>query len=174
MKQAGVTLVELLTVMAIGVILLGIGMPGYAYLMNQSRLSGLTNELVAALNLARSEAVKRGVRVTVCKSGNAEAESPICDPDADWLHGWLVFVDRGVAGQLDESDQLLRVQQSHPTSQASITPTNFSAYVSYLPSGVSQGPDHLPNGTFHICLAGEKRKVVLNSTGRIRTEKGSC
>ena len=174
MKQAGVTLVELLTVLAIGLILLGIGIPGYAYLMNQSRLMGLTNELVAALSLARSEAIKRGVRVTVCKSGNAEAATPACDAGADWLHGWLVFVDRGVAGQIDESDELLRVQQSHPNSQASITPTNFSAYVSYLPSGVSQGPNHLPNGTFHICLAGEKRKVVLNSTGRIRTEKASC
>jgi type IV fimbrial biogenesis protein FimT len=175
MKQRGLTLVELLTIVAISVILLTMGVPGYAYFLNQNRLAGVTNELVTSLNLARSEAIKRGVRVTLCKSANAMDEYPVCAPETSWLEGWLVFVDRGMVGQLDGTDKILWVQNDRPNAQASISVSNnFNTYASYLPSGVSQGSNHLPNGTFNICIAGQKRRVILNSTGRIKIAKETC
>lgn len=172
MKQLGVTLVELLTTVAVFSILLGIGLPSYAYLASSMRLSGLTNDMVTSLNLARSEAIKQGVRVTVCKSSNPMDTIPACNASGTWQQGWLVFVDNGKPGELDGADQLLRVQEGG--RDASITASNFSEYVSYMPSGVSRGPNNLPNGTFNICLAGNKRKIILNSTGRIRLQKEAC
>ena len=76
MERRGFTLVELLIVLAVGSILLAIAIPGYAFLVNASRLATVTNDLVTVLHLARSEAIKRGVRVTVCKTGNAGAATP--------------------------------------------------------------------------------------------------
>ena len=122
MKQAGVTLVELLTVMAIGVILLGIGIPSYGYLLNQNRLAVTTNKLVVDLQRARSESIKRGVRVTVCKTSNATAAAPACDTTASWHQGWLVFVDEGTRGVLDYQDQLLSTEQG-VSNGASISTT---------------------------------------------------
>ncbi len=53
-------------------------------------MASLANELLADVNLARSEAVKRRVPVTLCKSPDG-AE---CDDDADApFGGWLVYVD---------------------------------------------------------------------------------
>jgi type IV fimbrial biogenesis protein FimT len=173
MKQHGVTLVELLTTLAVFSILLGIAVPGYGFLVNSSRLVGLTNDLVSTLNLARSEAVKRGIRVTVCKSGSANAISPVCEPDSAWQEGWLVFVDQGVIGEFEGSDRQLSVQSRKPDN-IDVSTTNFSTYISYLPSGVSQGPTHLATGSFHICLTGNKRTLIINNTGRVRMSSGTC
>jgi len=173
MKQVGVTLVELLTTIAVFSILLGIAVPGYGFLVNHSRLAGLTNHLTGVLSYARSEAIKRGVRVSLCKSGSANAISPVCEPDSGWQDGWLVFVDHGVIGKFDGTDQLLAVQ-SHKPDNIAVSTTNFSTYASYLPSGVSQGPTHLATGSFHLCLAGNKRSLIINSTGRVRLVSGVC
>lgn len=172
MQQRGITLVEMLTTIAVLGILLGIGMPGYGFLANSVRLTGLTNDLVSSLNLARSEAIKRGVWVTVCKSGNPLDTAPACSPDGNWQQGWLVFVDRGLAGEREETDPLLQVKDG--SEKASITATNFSDFVSYLPSGSSRGPNNLPNGTLTLCLEGKQRKLVINNTGRIKLVTGQC
>lgn len=173
MKQRGVTLVELLTTLAVFSILLGMAVPGYGFLVNGSRLASITNHLTGALSYARSEAIKRGVRVSLCKSGSAKAALPACEPDSGWQDGWLVFVDQGVIGEFEGSDQLLTVQ-SHNPDDIVVSTTNYSTYASYLPSGVSQGPTHLATGSFHICLAGNKRSLIINSTGRVRLAKSTC
>jgi type IV fimbrial biogenesis protein FimT len=170
--QQGVTLVELIVTLAITAILLAIAIPGYANFMNFNRLVAVTNDLASSLQLARSEAIKRGKRVTVCKSSNPMETFPGCDSSAGWQQGWLVFVDGSTKGILDTGDQLLKVHGDVAT--AAITASNFGAYASYLPSGNSQGPGGLGNGTFHICLAGSKRSIVINTIGRMRVAKGTC
>ncbi len=114
MGWRGFTLVELLVTLAIGAILLAIAIPGYAFLINASRLTAVTNDLVSALHLARSEAIKRGMRVTVCKTSNATAATPACDTTASWQQGWLVFADGGTRGVIDSGDTLLWVQDRAP------------------------------------------------------------
>ena len=172
MKQRGVTLVELLTTLAVSSILLGIAVPGYGLLINSIRLSGLTNDLVSALNLARSEAIKRGVRVTLCKSANPMAAEPVCQTSGFWQDGWIAFVDRNAVGKRDGDDRLLMVWQG--SDHASITASNFSTFVSYMPDGRSRGPSHLATGSLNICLGGNRRRIILNSTGRIRLQKEFC
>ena len=173
MNGRGFTLVELLVVLAVGAILLTIAIPGYAFFMNASRLTALTNDLVTVLHLARSEAVKRGTRVTVCKTSNAMATTPACDTTASWQQGWLVFVDGGTRGVIDSGDTLLRVQD-RVSAEAAISASNYSSFVSYLPSGVSQGPNGLANGALRVCVAGNRRDIIINSTGRPRLSSNTC
>ena len=173
MDRRGFTLVELLVVLAIGAILLTIAVPSYAFLVNSSRLAAVTNDLVTALHLARSEAIKRNMRITVCKTSSAMAATPACDSTADWQQGWLVFVDGGTRGVIDSNDVLLWVQD-RVSSQASITTSNYGSFVSYLPNGVSQGSNGLANGTLRICVAGNRRDIIINTTGRPRLSSSTC
>lgn len=173
MRQNGLTLLEMVITLAIGAILLGMAIPGYGYLVRGAQLSRLSSDLVSALAYARSEAIKRGERVTVCKTGNAAPASPACQDDGGWQQGWIVFVDGGIKGEIDGSDEVLRVK-SESTNAASVTVSNLSTYVSYLPSGLSRAPNNLPNGSINFCLEGEKRSVILNVTGRVRSAAGSC
>lgn len=173
MDRRGFTLVELLVVLAVGSILLAIAVPGYAYLLSAGRLTTLTNDLVAALHLARSEAIKRGTRVTLCKTSSAAAASPSCDTTTSWQQGWLVFVDGGTKGVVDPGDELLWVR-GPAASQASITTSNYGNFVSYLSNGVSQGSNGLANGTLRICVAGNRRDIIINTTGRPRLGSSTC
>ena len=173
MNGRGFTLVELLVVLAVGAILLAIAIPSYAFLVNSSRLAAVTNDLVTALHLARSEAIKRRMRVTVCKTSNAMAETPVCDTTASWQQGWLVFVDGGTKGVIDSGDALLRVQDSL-SAVVTITTSNFSSFVSYLPSGKSQGPNELANGALRVCVASTRRDIIISPTGRIRLDTNTC
>ena len=172
MRQRGVTLVELLVTIAVLAIVLALAVPGYGSLVNNIRLSSLTNDLVSALNLARSEAIKRGVRVTLCKSANPMATEPACQISGSWQDGWVAFVDRDVVGQRDVDDQLLMVWQG--SDHANIAASNFNTFVSYMPDGRSRGPNNLATGSLNICLDGNRRRIILNSTGRIRLQKELC
>lgn len=170
MLRRGFTLVELLVTMAVGGILLAIAIPGYAFLVNTSKLAAVTNDLVSAIQLARSEAVKRGTRVTVCKTDNAMVALPVCNAAANWEQGWLVFIDGGLRGVVDAGDTVLR-QQDRASGAVSITASNFSTYISYKSSGVSQGLNNLATGKLFVCVAGDQRDIVVNSTGRVRLDE---
>lgn len=173
MKRRGFTLVEVLVVLAIAAILVTIAVPGYAFLVNAGRLTSATNDLLTALHLARSEAIKRGVRITVCKTGNPAAPAPACDPAAEWEQGWVVFEDGGTRGVIDAGDSVLWTHGSI-SAWADISAVNFSLYVSYLPTGASQGSNGLGNDTLRICVAGSRRDIIVNTVGRPRLSSGTC
>ncbi len=87
----GFTLIELLVAIAIAGILLGIGVPSFAEVVKESRISAQYNAFVGSLFLARSEAVKGPGDVTVCPREAKNVEQ--CGDENDWENGWLVFLD---------------------------------------------------------------------------------
>lgn len=64
----GFTLVELMVALAVAAILLGIGVPSFMNIMERNRAASQTNELLGALQTARSEAVRRNATHRFCSS----------------------------------------------------------------------------------------------------------
>ena len=173
--SAGVTLIELMVSISVLVILLTIAAPSFKDIMVSSRAVSLSNELVAALNLARSEAVKRGANVTVCKSQDPGATTPVCSTSANWVNGWLVFADDSTLGSVDVGDARLKVGEPAQAGGSGITvDAVFSNYISFLPSGAAQGNGSGSSGSFAVCVSGIRRTVSVGSTGSIQVSKGAC
>ncbi|MEQ6886206.1 GspH/FimT family pseudopilin [Salicola sp. Rm-C-2C1-2] len=61
----GLTLVELMIVVAITGVMAAIAVPAFDGFISRNRITATTNDLVGALNLARSEAASRGESVDV-------------------------------------------------------------------------------------------------------------
>ena len=119
--QAGFSLVELVVTMSIAAILMVIAIPSFQWLLNSSRLTAPANEMVASMQVARMEAIRRNSRAVLCRSDNADAgAAATCSAAGGTWPGWIVFVDNGdngtgtivVAnnrnGQRDAGETLLR------------------------------------------------------------------
>ena len=179
----GMTLVELLVVIAIAAMLMGIAAPSFQQTFSETRVATRANELVSALAMARSEAIRRNIRVTLCKTADISATPLACDEHASWNQGWILFVDNvHVAGNgvgvIDGPDTPLRVFpiDSGTTLEGGL---NYAAGISYLPSGVSRGIKTggvagLANGSFALCGGAKGRKIIINTAGRARTEALAC
>jgi type IV fimbrial biogenesis protein FimT len=111
-RQAGVTLIELLTVMVIVAILMSIGIPSYRYITTDNRLSTEANKLLGDLQFARSEAVREGQSITVCVARSTSSTSPSCAAagTTTWEKGWIVFSDVNNDQTIDSGDPVLRIQ----------------------------------------------------------------
>lgn len=72
-RSVGFTLIELMVTCAVIGILAMIGLPALNWLINAGRLQGHASDVSAALQMARSEAVRRNAAVSVCGSSNGAA-----------------------------------------------------------------------------------------------------
>ena len=126
-REAGVTLVELLTVIVIVAILMSIGVPSYRYVTTSNRVATESDALLGDLRAARSEAIREGQQVTVCISKDG-ANCDITTTPPSWQEGWIIFSNPDNGQAVATKDPLLRVNKGFPsngdTFQSSITTVN--------------------------------------------------
>lgn len=145
--ENGFTLIELMVAVSVLAIVLGIGVPGFQELIQNNRITTQANEFVAALNFARSEAIKRGIRITLCRSSDGSN----CSDSGNWDQGWIVFVDTNNNASVDGGEPILKVYSSLRASTLSGN-TNVAGYVSYVSSGFTQlTSGAFQAGTFTLC-----------------------
>jgi len=170
----GVTFIELLVVMSIATILLSVAVPSFNSTLQAGRFASISNSYLVNLHLARSESIKRNNRVALCKS----ADGASCTTSGGWDQGWIVFHDVNNNAQADVGEEILRVNESLPTSWVLRGNTPVVDYVSYAPSGgAKRTNDAFQAGTLTLCkvsaIASETRSIVVSATGRPRVEKGT-
>jgi type IV fimbrial biogenesis protein FimT len=87
--QLAFTLIELMIVLAIVAIVALVAIPNYGPMMQSSRETSTSNEMLGALRIARSEAVSRRIGVTICASNDQSTCS------GTWANGAVVRATDG-------------------------------------------------------------------------------
>lgn len=128
--QYGLTVVELLVTLAVALILLLIATPMFTSVTNNNRLTAASNLLSVHMQLARSEAIKRGNSVTICPTGDGHN----CANSNQWGLGWMVFVDNATAGTVESGsgDEVIAVS---PSVDQNVDISVSHTYIRYLPDG---------------------------------------
>lgn len=167
-KQLGLTLIELLVTVAILAILMTIALPSFQDFFASNRVATSTSDFVTALNLARSEAIRRGETVSVIKNGGASK---------NWDGGWTIFLDSNSDGIAD-AGEVLRAGAAMPTNVTMRSNNAALDLFGFSPSGRIVGGG---NGSFFLCHNSDEvggRAVVLTAIGRVRVEDiavgGTC
>lgn len=174
----GFTLIELMVTISIGAILMTLGVPMMRNLIERNAVSGQVNSFVGAVQLARSEAIKRGIQVVVCRSANAEtSNTPTCAASGTgWESGWIVFATRDTASpQMSwtsgDSDVLLRVQGAI-TDSGGIEQNAFRKLV-FRPTGLmSAGASQMTFNSKSL-TSSQQRRVCVTMAGRTRVINNS-
>ena len=152
----GFTLIELMiTVAVIGIVAL-VAVPAMQTLINASRLSGATEELTAAFQLARSEAVRRNARVTVC----ASSDNSTCTGGTAWTQ-LIVRQPNGSA-----ADPAVIRSIAPP---ASVQITGPTAGVVFRPSGLIESAQQA-----QVVVSGNTRYVCVQISGVVSVKKVTC
>ncbi len=164
----GFTLIEVLVVVAIISILATMAVPSFRNMILSNRAAGAASALQVSLNLARSEAVRRGSDARVTIAANAVA--------GQWSNGWTVFVDKttnansGLAPTADDST-VARLEVVAALNGVSYGQSGSLNYFSYNGLGrmVDATGSTVANRTFWFYAdTSDRYCLIVNNTGRVR------
>lgn len=176
-RCAGFTLLEVLITASIASILIASAVPNFVSMTKNSRLSTSVNEFAASLYLARSESLKRGQRVVMCKSaGGAD-----CTNDGSWEQGWIIFEDRDNSMTVNAGEAILKINAAMPNGIRTTSGALIENQISYLATGaVATQSGGIQSGTIQFCdnrtgdaAKGVRRDLVLFGSGRFRIDTGA-
>jgi type IV fimbrial biogenesis protein FimT len=141
-RSRGFTLMELMIVLTLAGIILALGAPSFGEFRRSNRMAGIANDFLVGVQVARSEAIKRQVSVSMCPSSNPEADdAAACNGDMNF-GGWIVFTDPNGDCERDEGEMLLQARDRIDTGTGPITPKSISDgnCISFAPTGFTR-PD---------------------------------
>jgi type IV fimbrial biogenesis protein FimT len=101
-QQTGLTMIEILVVLAIAAILAAVATPSLSTMIQRMRQSSTMSQLATDVNRARVEAIKRNIRVLVCM----RSTDSLCGASTSWNNGWLVCSDADGDGQCDANSAI--------------------------------------------------------------------
>ena len=163
-RARGFTLIELMVVVALVAILGTLAVPGFRDLLVNQRLVAGQSDFVAALHLARTEAMKRSQTVTL---------TPL---DQDWSNGWEVATTVEGKAEVVRTFDALRAG----VAVDGTTGRGFNKIVAYDANGFARGKT---GGFGGGCLTfkaetGRRSSIVVSVAGRPKVcdpdKKGDC
>ncbi|MCL4721738.1 MAG: GspH/FimT family pseudopilin [Gammaproteobacteria bacterium] len=171
-RQRGYTLIELLTTVAVLGVVTALAVPNFRDFVRNNQATEEANALVGALALARSEAVTRGVPVTVC----ASADNETCSDANDWSTGWIVFTDATApVGAVDNGAVPDTVLRAVPALRAGSVLTADAPFIAYAANGFARAGGGI---SFALdvpgCTKDNNRAVTVNPQGRASVAHAAC
>ncbi|MFL9961654.1 GspH/FimT family pseudopilin [Paraburkholderia sediminicola] len=171
---SGFTLVETLAVVALLAVIAVLATPSFVAWRVRDQVDARATALVSTLAYARSEALRRGARVTVCRIDAARAclaaGQPCAKGVADWSCGWAVLADRGGTFSLLRAQPLL----------AAVSITGVQTNLTFTPPagqliGTFRSFDVAPRAPTQATQGSKWRRCIrIAAGGRARISEGAC
>lgn len=170
----GFTLIELMVTVAMVAILMAVAAPSFVKFQQNAELTSRTNSLLASINTARSEAMKRGRYAMVVPLDGAA-----------WASGMTVFVDVNRNNAYDSATDFTVFQFTDPlppylTISGSGPTTGATPYMLFdaqgYPKTIGAAAGNFTLSVQRNDLTGNElleqtRRIVVAKTGRARTCK---
>ena len=154
----GFTLIELMVTVAVMAVLAAIAAPSMSELIDNRRAAGQTEELVASLQLARAEAIRRNARVTICAGTGVT-----CSGSTTW-DNWIIY-GRDRTSATPDADENIRDTSVSSTVQV----TGPAAGIVYKPSGMIDTQLQL-----QVTKSSHQRCLTVLISGVVTVVKGAC
>ena len=159
-----------MAILAVVSVLVTIGLPMMKVFFDSNRMISNSNDLVAGLNIARSEAIKQQIRVTLCQSDDTAS----CTGSGQWEDGWIVFQDPNGNATVDGGERIMRLNAGIDGGQVTIRSNDVSNQIVNSVSFTSRGLPKALNGgsqsgTFRIC---DERGLKVNADGTTTVARG--
>lgn len=153
-KNTGFTIIELMIVVALMAIFLSLAAPSMSNIIKNNHLATQANAFVTAMQLARSEAIKRGAGVAVTATDSSVASN-------EWGRGWSVSA----------SGTTLQTFEALPPANTLNSVANRTSF-QYQSTGLIDNAD-----TLQLCddRTGETgRQITITATGRVSVADYTC
>lgn len=145
-KSNGFTIIELMTALVIAGVLITLAIPSFSTMIKRNRITTQSNELVAAINYGRSESIKRGEAVSLCRSSDGVS----CASSGTWEQGWIVFTDINLNGDYNSlsspPDELLRVTEGFKGTSVLTPDSSYTDSITVTSEGYATD-----SGVFVLC-----------------------
>lgn len=150
-QQRGFTLMELMAAASITLVLAAVAAPNFAGLLDALALRSATDELFAAVQHTRAQALARNTRILLAPLGE----------NGDWAAGWAVFIDSDDDRRPGDGDEILL--QRGPLKPGIVASAAFST---------QPHPPYLAyNGTGRACAA---TNSMVARFGTLTLEQGDA
>ncbi|MDO9054592.1 MAG: GspH/FimT family pseudopilin [Gallionella sp.] len=163
--QAGFTLMELMVVVAIAAILATIAAPSFNSLINDTKQSSLSSQLVSDLHRARSEAIKRNTRVVLCVRNSAGTD---CGTGTNWQNGWLIcYGNTACDATLPTDGSAANPISTHPPLDSKLTLTGSGNLIRFNPNGTQGSAGNASLTLNRTWSAATAKPITVAATGYI-------
>lgn len=179
-RQSGFTTVELLTTLLVAGILTAMAVPSFSRFVASSHVIEQTNDLVAAVNLGRSEAIRRNVRIRLCRASTNVATT--CATGSGTWRNWILLPPGGEVlrrGEFNDYGNTQFVSSTLDDDTIDFTPDGLASTGGVL---VNAGGDAGGSEDHFFLICSSKysheniRRLTLGASSRVTTtrESGSC
>ena len=175
-----------MVVLTIVAILVTLAAPSLARAVQVNTMANTVNTFLADMRYARSESIRRGGGVVMCRSSNPEAVTAACNSDASagWETGWIVFHDLNNDGARVSAEPVLRahapiaavntILAAGNTSVFGFTATGRLRWPSTTQLQFGSSPVYATDVQRTVCISpGGYARVAVDSDGR-PTGGASC